>query len=386
MLQRLKECLEKHGISQAALARAVGISQPGATKLVLHGKFPVRTAQGVLEEKILGFLRERAVPKADLKNLFENTGDTEESGEPQEEIMLLSRQTLLAQTKKHFRLFQDPFNADLQGPEDVFLTAEIRYIREAMFHVARSGGFMALVGESGSGKSTLRRDLIERVDKDSPNVRIIEPYVLGMEDSEERGKRLRSLHIAEAIMDVVAPGEGIPSSAEARFRQLHKVLRDSSRTGQAHCLVIEEAHGLPIATLKHLKRFYELEDGFRRLLSIILIGQPELRHKLAQGNYQVREVVQRCEVLELRPLGEELRSYLEHKLTRAGVKDMASVITDEGVEALRARLTGPVVRNRVRETRSLCYPLAVGNTMTAALNLAAELGVPQVTGDVIRQV
>ncbi len=45
-------------------------------------------------------------------------------------------------------------------------------------------------------------------------------------------------------------------------------------------LVIEEAHGLPTATLKHLKRFFELEDGFKKLLGIVLIGQTELRMNL----------------------------------------------------------------------------------------------------------
>jgi hypothetical protein len=57
------------------------------------------------------------------------------------------------------------------------------------------------------------------------------------------------------------------SSPEARFRQLHEVLRDSHRTGARHVLLIEEAHCLPVPTLKHLKRYLELKDGMKPLLS-----------------------------------------------------------------------------------------------------------------------
>ena len=49
-----------------------------------------------------------------------------------------------------------------------------------------------------------------------------------------------------------------------------------------------------VNTLKHLKRFHELEDGFQRLLSIILIGQPEAKMKLSRAQPRVREVTQHC--------------------------------------------------------------------------------------------
>ncbi|HBU7864623.1 TPA: AAA family ATPase, partial [Escherichia coli] len=112
--------------------------------------------------------------------------------------------------------------------------------------------------------------------------------------------------IAEAIISTIAPLESIKRSQDARFRQLHRVLKDSSQAGFSHVLVIEEAHSLPIPTLKHLKRFFELESGFKKLLSIVLIGQPELADKLSERNMEVREVVQRCEVVELLPLDNSL--------------------------------------------------------------------------------
>lgn len=126
---------------------------------------------------------------------------------------------------------------------------------------------------------------------------VIEPYVIAMEDNDQKGKTLKAMHIAEAILGYRRGCWKNPKrSSEARFRQLHRVLRDSRRTGRSHVLVIEEAHALPIPTLKHLKRFMELEDGFKKLLGIILIGQPELAMKLSEQSQEAREVVQRCHV------------------------------------------------------------------------------------------
>jgi type II secretory pathway predicted ATPase ExeA len=298
--------------------------------------------------------------------------------------MLLRRQGLFPATKQHFGLPSDPFD-EPRDQEDVFLSPEIRYVRESMMHVGKHGGFLAIIGESGSGKSTLRRDLIARIHHDNLPVHVIEPYVLAMEDNDRTGRTLTSMHIAEAIMGTVSPGERVNGSPEARFRQVHRVLRDSSRTGNAHCLVIEEAHGIPLKTLKHLKRFLELEDGFRKLLSIVLLGQPELKHKLSEANHEVREVVQRCEVIELRPMNGSLTDYVSHRFQRAGA-DASKVITEDGVEALRAKLTGPASKAGARDSVSLVYPLAVGNMITAAMNLAAEIGAPIVDRNIIQQV
>lgn len=383
MLQALKDLLDSNGISQAALGRELGISGPAMTQLILRSAWPRRKDRCVLQDKALEFLRANGI-EAD-RSIFKPSGVKAAEETPEEEIMLLSKQTLYPDTKTYFGLIADPFNGDLRGADEVFMSKDFRYVREALYDMARHGGFMALVGESGSGKSTLRKDLIERLAETDPKVMVIEPYVLGMEDSEKKGKALRSSHIAEAIMDVVAPGEQIASSPEAKFRQVHKVLRESAKVGGKHLLIIEEAHALATSTLKHLKRFYELEQGFTKLISILLIGQPEIRHKLSQSAYQVREVVQRCEVLELRPLGEDLKAYIEFKLKRAGAKNPSAIIPDDAVEALRERLSGPASRRGV-QSLSLAYPLAVGNTVTAALNMAAELGVPKVTADVIRRV
>lgn len=297
--------------------------------------------------------------------------------------MLLRRQILSPQAKRHFGLFRDPFDNDVQAAEDVFVTPDIRYVREAMYQVAKNGGFMAIVGESGAGKSTLRRDLADRILRESQPITLIEPFVLGMEDNDQKGKTLKAAHIAEAIIAALSPLENPKRSAEARFRQLHKALKESRRAGVAHCLVIEEAHGLSIPTLKHLKRFFELEDGFKKLLSIILIGQPELKLKLSEQAHEVREVVQRCEIVELAPLDKSLPDYLKFKFDRIG-KPLPELIDDAGIDAIATKLT--VLANNRRDSISLLYPLAVNNLLTATMNFAATLGAPKISADLVREV
>lgn len=434
---KLKNVLLKAGCKQADLAKALNVSQATVAQIVNHGEWPKSLDAADLQERIRAFLAAAGVAPADLASVFDEVDQADvrerinaflaEIGAPQgisaadlasvleakvsepravladtaarsvpkskpatesnqEESMLLRKQTLFPAARKHFGLFRDPFQDDIQSHEDMYVSPDIRYIREAMFQTAKHGGLLAVVAESGAGKTTLMRDLEDRIVRENQPILLIKPYVLGMEDNDQKGKTLKATHIAEAIMATVAPLERPKSSPEARFRQLHQVLRESHAAGYRHCLVIDEAHSLPIPTIKHLKRFFELELGFKKLLSIILIGQPELKAKLSERNQDVREVVQRCEMVELAPLdGGRLDEYLKFKFDRLG-KPIGEVIDPSGIDALRAKLTITSTRRDRPETVSLLYPLAVGNLLTACMNLAAEIGVPTVTADVVKGV
>lgn len=174
--------------------------------------------------------------------------------EIKDEIMLFAKQALFPATKKHFSLPIDPFSADIRSADEVFATSDIRYVRESLYQTAKHGGFM-VVGESGAGKSTLRRDLIDRIRAENAPIAVIEPYIIAMEDNDIKGKTLKAAHIAEAIISTLAPLQSVKRSPEARFRQLHQVLNESCKSGYSNVLIIEDAHSLPIPTLKHLKRF-----------------------------------------------------------------------------------------------------------------------------------
>ena len=385
MTLRLKPMMAAGRIRQAELALAAGISRPALCSLLDAGTLPKRYDRTVVEQRITAFLSRRGLrnaaawtEKAEPPCWSTAAPDQPQSSQPTEEIadMLLRKSTLTPAARRHFQLPGDPF-ADPVTADDVFLSPDIRYVRESMYQVARHGGFLAVVGESGAGKSTLREELVDRIRREAQAVIVIEPYVLAMEGTDSIGQTLRSQHIAEAIMACVAPLARARRSPEARFRQLHDCLRESGRAGYGHVLVIEEAHNLPLPTLKHLKRFRELKDGLRPLLSVILIGQPELAMKLSEHNPEVREVVQRIEVVHLPTLGPSLGDYLTHRFKRLGVA-LDQVVERGALDALRSKLTPS------RGDDSLLYPLAVHNALAAAMNRAADLGVPTVTADVLR--
>lgn len=379
----LKGLLQRHGVSQAKLARAVELSPAAIAQLLNKGIWPSNPPRDALQASIEAALAALGIAVSPAN--FETADASAKTLTVEVIDMLLRKQSLSQDAKRHFGLFRDPFDADVQEAADVFTTPDIRYVREAMWSTAKLGGFVAICGESGSGKSTLRRDLIDRVAREDAPIVVMEPYVLGMEDNDVKGKTLKAGSIADAMIVTLAPLERPKSSMEAKGRQLHRLLKESRKAGFVHCLIIEEAHGLSVPTLKHLKRFFELEDGFKKLLSIILIGQTELVTKLSERAPEVREVVQRCELIELNPLDSQLDNYLKFKFERIG-KPASEVFDADAMDGIRGRLIFSKTGKTTRETVSLMYPLMINNLVTAALNQAAVLGFERVSGDLIREV
>ena len=273
-----------------------------------------------------------------------------------------------------FGLFQDPFNGDVTKAEDVFLTDETRFIAEFLYQTAKVGGMVALLGESGSGKTTIRRYAMDRIQSEGQKIKIITPRSIDK-------ARLTTSAICDAIIQDCS-AEKPRRTIEAKSRQVERILTNSSRAGYNHVLMIEEAHDLSIPTLKYLKRFWELEDGFKKLLAIVLIGQVEMKAKLDESqNWEAREVIRRIEVLELKPLGtgKEVADYLDIKFKRLG-KERAKIISDEGCEAIAAKLRKQTRRGVIY---SVGYPLLINNWTRMAMNQTAELGADLGDADVV---
>lgn len=396
----LQPVLVQHGITQSELGRALGLSKTAAFRLVAHGQLPARGTADV-RQRAVDFFKARGVSLALIRNLVlptvaapKEVGPTglhpgeavPESPKPtetlEEEPMLLKNETLTPLARKHFALARSPFVDDINSRQDVFASQHSRYVRAAMLEAATNHGFIAIIGQSGSGKSTLREDLEERIREERRPIVLIKPYVHGMEPSQANGKPLRSGHIAEAIVDALAPGVALKSSPQARYKQVHELLKASRAAGYTHLLVIEEAHRLPIPTLKHLKNFMELKDGLRRLLGVCLIGQNELYNTLSERNPEVREIVQRCEQITMEPLDNDVEAYLQLKLERLGVK-LSDVFEPDAMDAIRARLVQQAHGHRTNEVVSICYPQVVNNLACRALNAAALVGFPKVDAQVI---
>lgn len=402
---KLKGVLLAHGIKQHDWARAItqndgeSLSLPAASQILNWGRWPKKTDSNAIKRQTVEFLFARGVPKEAMSTMWDiydadayrglaplgaHLGSTWTSAKPRPARAAQSDaddetdyddmevEMLSSAAKKHFRMFKDPFQDDVTSPDDVFLAADQRYISEAMFQTARHGGFLAVIGESGSGKSTLRKLLIERIRDQS--IRVIFPQTLDK-------SRLSTSNICHAIVGDLAPGQSMRASLEGQARQVKDVLLQSSRADYSHVLLIEEAHDLSIATLKYLKRFYELEDGFKKLLSIILIAQPEMKMKLNEGNYpEAREVIRRIEIAELMPLGNALEDYLTLKFKRVG-STLPEVLDKDACDAIRSRL----IKTRSGQTFNELYPLKVQNLVIKAMNRAAELGMPLISADLVKE-
>ena len=398
---KLKSVMKQFNIKQAQLAKCIEykgncISQAVINLIINRDVWPRSIKRDELEQKIEKALIKLGLSNDYLLNIFEEETDTAEilaedavpvdSNEKkltkESTYMLLRKQTINRDARSHFHISRDPFTDEMTEDADVYLSDDIRYVRAAMRQTAKHGGMLAVIGESGSGKSTLRHDLIDWININHEPITVIEPYVLGLEDNEVKGKSLKSMDISSAIISAINPQAKPKRSAEARARQMHELLKNSALSGRKHLLIIEEAHGLPIPTLKHLKRFYELQEGFKKLLSIILIGQTELQTKLSEYNPEVREVVQRCEVVNLKPLDFKVEEYIKHKFARIDM-DYTTLFDSSAFNEIINRLRVATTRRGEKQVRSLCYPLAVNNLISNALNLAARIGAPRVTGEVI---
>lgn len=273
---------------------------------------------------------------------------------------------------RHFKMFRNPFVGDVEKSSDIYKSDEHHYIEMAMLDAAKHGGFLAVIGEVGSGKTTMRREVMEQLKRDS-NVMAIFPQII------DKG-RITASSICDAIvMDLSEEKPKI--KLEAKTRQVQKLLMDRSRAGYQACLIIEEAHDLTTQTLKYLKRFYELEDGYKKLLGIILIGQTELKHMFNESQHvEMREVIRRVQVAEIKGLNGNLADYLTVKFKRVGIK-LDDIMDVDAITALGKRLTTDDTRGK--KPVSHAYPLLVNNFTARAMNLAYEMGETRITAEVV---
>lgn len=406
----LQAALQSVGKTQAALARHLHISPAGVVAIARYDRWPKKKgSRAHYSPLILNYLREAGATEEVIATALNEAPGTHCANsacpmavfaafsgphglvKPEDDSMVLRAHTLSPAARQHFRIPRDPFNAatDVTSEDDVFLSDDIRYVRSAMRLTVRTGGMMAVIAESGAGKSTLRKDLEEWVRTSGEPVTLIKPYVLGMGMSDRQGRPLVAEDIIRAIFRELAPGRAVPRSIDDRSALMSKLLSESVAIGRRHAVLIEEAHDLATPTLKHLKRFYELEDGFRRLLGIMLIGQTELERRLSAHDPSVREVVQRCEIVRLQPLDNNLEAYLRHKLARVEVR-YEDIFEAGAADEIRVQLRGSIQERNGRgsyETRlkSLCHPLAVNNLVSGAMNLAASIGAPKLNAALITQ-
>jgi general secretion pathway protein A len=209
--------------------------------------------------------------------------------------------------KKHFGLTYPPFSI---APDPRYLYMSDQH-REALAHlvygVTTDGGFVLLTGEVGAGKTTICRCLLEQVPEETDIAFIINPRVTVDE-------------LLASICDEIGVRypEGTTSN-KVFIDGINDYLLDAHARGRKTVIVIEEAQNLSAEVLEQVRLLTNLETNERKLLQIIMLGQPELRDMLARPDLQ--QLSQRITArYHLGPLSEkEVDPYVAHRLAIAGV-------------------------------------------------------------------
>ncbi len=252
------------------------------------------------------------------------------------------------------------------------ITPDPRYLylserhAEALAHllygINEAGGFVQLTGEVGTGKTTIVRSLLAQTPKNAEIALILNPKMTATEFL---------LTICEEL------GIGVPDAATESLKDLVDILSRyllrAHAGGRRVVVVVDEAQNLAPTVLEQVRLLTNLETNTRKLLQIILIGQPELRELL--GRNELRQLAQRITGrYHLNPLTrDETAAYVRHRMRVAGatndvftpgalaevyrlavgVPRVINVVCDRallgGYSMDRHRITGSLVRNAAAE-------------------------------------
>jgi general secretion pathway protein A len=198
--------------------------------------------------------------------------------------------------ERPFALSPDP---DYLYPSRVHREA-LDYLR---YGLESHAGFVVITGEIGSGKTTLLQTLLRGLDSQTTVGRIVNTM-------------LEPRELLETIM-IDFGLEPTSRSKPVMLRDLAQYLVEQRLAGRLILLVIDEAQNLSLAALEELRMLSNLETEKSKLLQIVLVGQPNLRDKLAAP--ELEQLRQRITVsYHLSPLdAAETSNYINHRLRRA---------------------------------------------------------------------
>src|SRR6056297_3228456 len=169
-------------------------------------------------------------------------------------------------------------------------------------------GFVLLTGEVGTGKTTVCRCLLNQIPDHSEVAFILNP-------------KLSVLELLATICDELGI-EYPPGTVTIKgfVDRLNLFLLDAHSRNKRTILIIDEAQNLSIDVLEQIRLLTNLETDKRKLLQVILLGQPELNQLLEQP--ELRQLAQRVTArYHLDPLTRrDLTAYLNHRLACAGVE------------------------------------------------------------------
>ena len=210
--------------------------------------------------------------------------------------------------RKYFGLGEAPFSI---APDPRYLYMSERH-QEALAHlrygINGDGGFVLLTGEVGAGKTTICRCLLEQIPPNCDIAYIFNPKLT-----------------VEELLSTICTELGVAypagrTSVKTFVDNINAYLLDAHARGRHAVLIIDEAQSLSVDVLEQMRLLTNLETNQRKLLQIILVGQPELAEMLARP--ELRQLAQRIVArYHLGPLAKsEVAAYVRHRLEIAGAQ------------------------------------------------------------------
>lgn len=232
---------------------------------------------------------------------------------------------------QYFGLEEAPFSIAVD-PRYLFMS---RRHRDALAHllygVGSGGGFVLLTGEVGTGKTTINRCLLEQLPEGTEIAIVLNPTLNPVELLATICDELGITYNPDAI------------NLKALTDRLQEHLLKNHAAGLHTVLLIDEAQHLGVDALEQVRLLTNLETNTRKLLQIILVGQPELSDMLARP--ELRQLSQRITArFSLVPLNlEETNAYIHHRLKVAGLRPPRSLFASGAVRYIH-RVTGGIPR------------------------------------------
>jgi general secretion pathway protein A len=212
--------------------------------------------------------------------------------------------------KGYFGLKESPFSI---APNPRFLFMSERH-KEALAHLSyglgETGGFALLTGEVGTGKTTISRRLMEQLPENTQAAFILNPTLSSQE--------LLATICDELKIRYRKTGATLKTLTDKIYEKLNKNHQANLNT----LLIIDEAQHLAPEVLEQLRLLTNLETDTKKLLQVILIGQPELKQLLQRRD--LRQLAQRITArYHLLPLTKgEVGHYIQHRLSVAQCERM----------------------------------------------------------------
>lgn len=239
----------------------------------------------------------------------------------------------------HFGLKQAPFKIT-PNTDFFFAGANRGAILDALVYAINNGeGIIKVVGEVGSGKTMLSRMLQTRLPEKMECVYLANPSIAPE-------------HVVFAIafeLQLKFP----PNTDRLQAMQLlQKYLLDRHAEGKQVVIFVEEAQGMPIATLEEIRLLTNLETKQDKLLQIVLFGQPELDTNL--NATQIRQLRERItHSFNLDPIDQNaIRDYVMFRLRSAGYFG-PPIFTEAAIKLLKQSSQGLVRRVNVLADKAM---------------------------------